>query len=509
MRRGALRLALLLALLAPVAGAQSILPEPSPYRDQLVLVNVSVQSAGQDVELNGEVRYEVLVEDLSQDQAQGRGILHTITLELLVNRSRAAGWNAFLGPTFFSPSFGGDVFRTFVVVQATPTVQSPFFAVTLRATLRSSTGQVVSHEQDIVTRLVPFSLATVDVRYQPRPVAPFEAVAIPFVVTNVGQYPDTFLIEAEGPPGWFVAVQPRLGLFPGESREAAVNVLTPADRIFVPQETGVILLRVRSELEPNVVYERSAVVVVEGVFLPDYWLPLLALGAVLAAATGREAARRARRRARELGRPAPLRVTPAQRLLLRDLKRRDPARHRALVARQRSVQRARERLFARLREKRAAVERSLVVKQHAVARERKRAERERAKAIAAREAALQREREALERAERRRARALVAAQRRAERERLRRERAIQRAARLRERRAERLRRARERRLRAELARRHRLLRGRERRRRLALERRARELARRKRALERRGRRRRGGKGPPPGEAGMGDAGGKA
>lgn len=505
--RRALALGLLLLALLPPASAQSpsILP-PGPYQERLVLVSVNADPDTQEVDRLNQVRYDLTIDDMSVDAQQGSSVIfHNIDLTVQKNESAYPGWNAFLGQTFFSPSYGGNRWQTFLVVQAPATIKSQFMKVVVTATLSSTTGQVVTDSTEVATRVRPFTIADVDLRAAPREAGPFEQVQFPVTISNAGLYPDTFLISATAPEHWYTSVQPKLTLFPGETREVTVDVITPSTRVFVPQETGIILVQVRSTLDPNLVYERAAVVNLQGFFFPEYWAPLLVLGAVLVGAVAKRTAEGGRRSAKEQGQPVPPRFTPAQQVMLADLKRRDPQRYQALVGKQRALHRARLHAFTALRGRRLEVERALVERQHVQARDAKLRERARLQEEAERQRAFEARKAELER---------ELGRRRAEEERLRRaqeqraEREAARRARLEaptRRRQERERREAERRLRAELARKRRLLQVEQRKRRIDLERRARLLGRRKRDLERRAGRKAGkggkgrGKGGPPEE----------
>lgn len=502
--------ALGLLLLAPPASAQVPDVPGAPIISNLIRVSVTVLPPAQEIPLLGQARYTVSVDDLSAEQEQGqKPVIHTVQLELDVNRTASPGWVAGLGASFFQTTAGQHV-ETFLVVQAPPTVRSQYFFGTVRALLRSPISGDTSDSADAAARVTPFSLVNVDIRFAPPSVGPFEEVSFPVTLTNVGLYPDTYEISATGPEGWFVAVQPRTTLFPGETRDVNVDVVTPANRVFVPQEVGVITVRVVSVNDPSVVYERAAIITLQGTFIPGYWGPVLVLGAVLAAGTGLHLREAAQRRSREQGKPLPPRLSPAQAVLLADLKRRDPERYRHIVAGQRRLFRARQRAFTALRRKRLRLETALIERQHAQERgqefQRKveeRLQRDQERRVARERADLERRKLAGERSR-------FAAERRAEQAQAREEARQARLAAPNLRRLERERRAREQRLRAEMAKKRRLLAVEERKRRVALERRARVLARRKRELERRarkarpakGRRRRGGEGSePPGRDG--------
>jgi hypothetical protein len=415
-RGPALALALLVVLGAALHAAAQVPTPPtvpsqqegSPVR-QLLQVGLDVITPPQEVPLLGQGVYEVVVEDRSADRApDGQGLLHYILLDLVFNTTQpASGWSAFLGNPVFQ-SQGGTVHRTTLTVVPGATVQGQYYRVSVRATMYDTGGNVVTDEQEVVTKLRPFSFATVDLPGSVPNVGPFEEAFIPVLIGNAGQFPDTFLLHAEGPPGWFVQVQPQLTLFPGEERTVQVHLVSPADRVFVPQESATILVYVTSELDPSVVYDRAMVVVLEGTFLPGYWVPLLLLGAVLAAAAGQRAVEGGRRRAKEQGRPHAPELTPAQAVLLADLKKRDPQRYQAMVERRRGAMKARERAYLAVRGKRAALERMLVDQQRAKVRaekaQEKAAERERQR----REAELERQRSVLEREKARREAALAA-----------------------------------------------------------------------------------------------------
>lgn len=496
MRRGFLaacevRALLLFALLAAVAPAAGQAPGQGPFTGNPIVVNLSVETPPQEVPLLGQVVYDILVEDLSVDRVPdgADASQHTILLELSVpNSTEYVGWQAFLGEKYFR-SFGGDAFRTTATVSATPTVQSQFFRFVIRATMTSSGLGTSVDEQEIIAKLRPFSVATVDLPGAVPYAGPEESVDIPLVVANEGQYPDAFLITATGPEGWFVAAPPRITLMPQETRTVIIQALAPATRVFTPQETAVISIVVRSESDPGAVYERATVVVLEGFFLPGYWVPLVVLGAVCAVAAGKGALDAGRRHAKEQGRPRAQRATPAQAVLLADMKRRDPPRYQAYMERQRSVFRARMRAFEAVRGRRATLEQALVDRQHQQVRQAKAAERAREREEALKERELERRRAELERERARRGALAAAEQRKEEQRRAREEEMRRRREAPDQRRAEAEQRARARKLRAELAQKQRILAAQERKQRAELERRTRELERRKRLLEKRAGRR--------------------
>lgn len=504
--RGAARIGLGLAVLSaslalPYAAlAQGPLPLPGGYSQELVVVSLNVLTPPQEVQLLGQAVYEVTVDDRSVDSLpDNEGFPHTTNLDLIYDDPRnSTGWSAFLGPKFFKGQ-AGDSFRTTATVIATPTVKTQLFRFTIRATMTSAgSGGPATDAQEVVAKLRPFSIATVNLPGAITQVGPFEDVSIPVVLRNEGQYPDAFLITAVGPEGWFVSVQPRMTLMPGEERTFFVQATSPATRVFTPQETAVILVQVRSERDPGTVYERATIVVLEGTFIPEYWAPVLAAGLVAAAATGVRGTEAARRRSKEQGRPGPPRVTPAQQVLLADLKVRDPERYRELVQRQRFALKTRERAYMAIRSRRAALEQRLLDRQHRQVREAKAAERAALREDEARERELERQKALLLREKGRRERALAAQQAREEARRRREEERRARLAAPDRRRLERQRAVRERQLRAELARKQRLLQAEQRKRRIELDQRRRVLERKRKEAERRARR--AGKRVPEGPA---------
>lgn len=474
-----------LAALAPLSSAQ--LPEPlEGSRANLLRVSVDVTPASQEVPRLGQARYDVTVRDLSGDEPGKQAVAHFVYLDLFVNETVSEGWVAFLGSSYFVMR-SGETTTSFVVVQAPATVKSVYFRANIVARLESSAGSRVSDNTEVVARVLPFSFITADIAVAPPTVGPFEDVTFPITIENVGLYPDTVLLEATGPEGWFVSTQPRLTLWPGEKRDVGVHVVTPATRVFVPTETGIITVKARSISDPTI-YERNTVITLQGFFLPDYWFPILVLGAVLGVAVGKRASDARRRTAKEQGQPERAELTPAQALLLADLKKSDPQRWRAITNKQAKVHAARERAFLSVRTRREKLEMAIVEKQHAEVRAAKAAEAARLREESEREREVERKRSELERLK-----AREAAQRAAEEKRAAQRLAAEMARRAREegparRREEREKRARERKLRAELAKRQRLRAVEERKHRIETERRLRLLERKRREMERRAKR---------------------
>jgi hypothetical protein len=523
LRRGIAPTALVLALwlfsggLAGLAGAQvpGLPDDANQTQENLTRVSIDVDPAMQEVARLGQVRFNLHIQDISGDEPGRAALAHYIYLDLEVNQTVSQGWTAFLGSSFFLTR-GGDSVESFLVVQAPATVKSVYFQARIVARMQASTGDVTD-DTTVIVRILPFSLANVDVQVAPPSLGPLEDTVIPVYLENAGLYPDTFTVEATGPEGWLVVAQHRLTLFPGESTNVPVFVQTPATRVFVPQETGIITIKVRSTSDPDLVYERSAVVILQGFFLPDYWLPLMALGAVLAVSVGARAREAQRRRALEQGKPRRGKVTPVQAVLLKDLKARDPERYTAISGKQRRLQQARERAFSSTRDRRERVELMLVEQQRQAAREAKLEEEARLKVLQEKERELERRRAIIERDRQREEAARLAQERRVAQAQ---EREAARLARLEapnRRREEREKIARQRKLQAELRAKQRQLHADQRKQVVEMERRRRLLERRKREMERRagrgapkpskpGKVRKRGRGGQGEESGQGDQG---
>lgn len=502
-------LCLSLLLLPPQPAVAQLPPAPEAGdAPHALVVSVNVLTPPLEIPMLGQGVYEVTVDDLSVDRApDGQGFLHTIFLELRNHTVNNTGWTVSLRDKMFQSQAGAS-FRTAITVSAAPTVKGQYFRFNLQATLTSTgPGTPVQDDQEIFVKLRPFSLANMDVRGEVPHVGPFEDLTIPIVLENAGQYPDSFLLTAQGPEGWFVSIQPRTTLQPGEQRTILIHATSPATRVFQPQETAVILVQAVSERDPGVVYERAAIVVLEGMHLPEYWAPLILAGVVAAGLTGRKAVEDARRRAKEQGQPGPVRLTPAQRVLLADLKVRDPERYNAVKQRQKLAMQARQRAFNAIRGRRAALERALIDRQHRQVREAKAAERQAQREDELRERELERQKALLLREKERREQELARKQARAEALRQREEERRARLAAPSQRKVEAERKARERKLRAELARKQRLLAVEERKRRVELEQRRRVLERKRKEAERNAKRRAKAQGrarpaKPPREGGL-------
>ena len=495
--------------LAQVPGLPPIGTEP--YSGEVLSIQLVPDQGATDVPRLGQAYIRVLVKDRSDTNVESRATVHTVNVVPTLD-PQAVGWSTFLDHTNFQTKAGDDV-AVLVVVQPSATVRTIYARIVLTATMSTSTGFVTNATTELLARVLPFSLASVDISASPQHVPPFEQARIPVSLRNEGLYPETYRIEALGPKGWLVSSVAQLTLFPGEEGTLFVNLLTPADRVLVPEETGVITVRAHSTLEPGVVYERATVAVVEGFYFPDYWSPVLLLGVVVGGLVVRRSVAGGRRSAREQGRPGSRRLTPAQRVMLAELKARDPERYKLLVARQRRSQKVLQRRFEQTRGRRGDIERAMVDRQHAEARHLKAEEKARARAIEERERELERARNEVERArsreerdrlreQRGRDRALRSLQRK---QAAREARAARREARHPEvRRREREQRKRERALRAELAKKRSTLRKQQRLRKVAADRRRRQLLKQKRLLERRAKRkerRRGKRGQGPEEGG--------
>ncbi|MCA1813163.1 MAG: hypothetical protein LC624_04320 [Halobacteriales archaeon] len=483
--------ALFLVLPCPMSGAQAPglpgLPGTTPVASELLTrVSVTIEPGAQDVARLSQVQYKVTVQDLSSDTQGGQSLHHVIHLDLEVNRTASPGWVAFLSGGSVFQTKAGETVETSVTVQAPPTIKSVYFRGTVLARLESQeVTTVATDEAEVVAHVTMFSLPAVDIRAAPAEVGPDETVTFPVTITNAGLYPDQFTIEASGPEGWFVAAQPRATLFPDETRDIPIVLITPATRVFVPQETGIITVRVSSVNDPGAVYERAAVVVLQGTYIPGYWGPLLALGLVAGASLAARSVESTRRRNRELGKPLPPRLTAAQAIALQSLKKRDPERYRAIARGQRRVFLAQQRAFSSVRTKRMKLETTLLHKERAKERDedfekkvRERLAQQKAQELARTQAKLDRERKE-------RARAEAAAQQRAEQATERERKRQERMAAPMQRKLERERKLRERQLQAELRKKRRLMDIEQRKKRVELERKRRILERKQREAERR------------------------
>jgi hypothetical protein len=486
--RAALLVAGLAALLVIPAlpGSQAQVPDVYQTGGRLLTqVDVSVDPPSLDVPRLGQVVFQVTVRDLSADKQQSEGVAHIIQLDLDTNRTASPGWVAFISGQNNFQTQAGDIVHTQVTVQAPPTIKTAFFHGTVRARLTSLLVGNATNDADIVARVIPFSLASVDIRAAPQTVGPDETAEFPVHVTNDGLYPDTFTIEATGPDNWFVDAQPRTILFPGESRDVPIHVITPALRVFTPQETGIITVRVASVNDPATVYERSAVITLEGTYLPGYWGPLLALGAVAGGSLVARSVEAGKRRNRELGKPLPPRLTPAQAVALQALKKEDPARYRAISRGQRKLFLARQRAFASVRTRRMRLETALLSQERTKDREEEYERKVQERLARQKEQELGRARARVERAKRDEARRAAAEEKRREQAAERARRRAERMAAPTQRKEERERKVRERKLQAELRRKRRVVEAEQRRRRVELERRKRVLERQQREAERR------------------------
>lgn len=388
----ALGSALLLAVVLPASEAQ--LPQQTP----LVQVSVQALQGSAVVERLVPVSIPFVVKDLSQDPGTAANP-HIVRLRAEIMEAERNGWSVTISPNFV-PTLTGDEVAGTLTIAADAAVQNPYIHVRMTATMQAvdpTTGGAVSEftSEDIVAaQLAPYYASLVQISARPERTGPFQPVVYPVTIQNLGPYPDAYVIRVRvDRPGYAVSIQPNVVLYPGEIRNVPLTVLTPRDKVYFAGEMGTITVEVRSENDPGVVYTANTVVIVEGVYVPGYWWPLILLAVVLSGPLAYRGMDRLHRHTKEDGRPR-RGFAPEERAELAALRIQDPEAYKERRAKLAAIQRSRWEVWREQHRKKRAIERAMMVRQREEARrllqtergiesQRRKLERERAVRLAA------------------------------------------------------------------------------------------------------------------------------
>jgi len=358
---------LLAALLLPVAIPEAVAQLPSASAP-LVQVILSAELGAITVPRLGKSEVTLRIEDLTQVTPGNTLPSHATTLTARILGEETDGWAATTGPGTVYTQPGETALATLSVL-AGATVKNPYVSVRVHALTQAidpSSGNVFAtyESEDVVfVQLEPYYQGLALIHATPQRVGPYEIVTYPVTVTNAGPYPDTFTLRAfASKPGYLVSIVPRVTLFPGETREVPLQVVTPKDQLFFGGEAATISVELSSANDPSFVFPTSTVVSVEGFYVPGYWWPLVLLGAILAGHAAHRGFDRAQRRRLEEGRP-PRGLTEAETLELEALRLSEPAAYEARRAELLQTRRARWQVWREQRAKRRAILAAMRAKQ--------------------------------------------------------------------------------------------------------------------------------------------------
>ncbi len=350
----------------PVVEAQA----PVDPRD-IYGMKVTLDRSFNTVQYLQKSNFTVTIEDISRDDGQsapaiGR-LVHTILVENTVIEGLPSGWAASTDDTAFTTT-PGDIVRTTLRVTAGAAIQQPYVRVNM--TLAFIAGDTVIRDTvTVAVQVAPYYIALVLVKEVPPPQKQQKIVAIPVQITNLGLYPDKFLLNASAREGWKVSIPPEITLNALETRTVYMNVQTPKRGIYEFGELSIVEVSVKSANDPFVAYTRSTVVKVQGFYFSSYWQPLtiftfLAVGLLVARSAERSGLRNG-----EDGKPRPFELTPRQRVLLGELKKRDPEAYKARMAQLAAIHRTRRETYRRIHKTRIQDEKRLMKAEHREAKE--------------------------------------------------------------------------------------------------------------------------------------------
>lgn len=435
--RGALTavvvLSFLLVVLAPPAAAQvpplPAPPAPAPLHppsgSEMKQISLDADTTFVDVPYQAQGIVKIIVRDLSRDSAQGQpGVPFPAPLALEFDQILVSaefeggpkiGWGLGLGIT--SPSLrGGESAEGNLIVQTVGRLEQQIVRIHVNATLHLRNGSKLVEGEVITARVLPYYRGVLQVLEASATAGQFETLTFPVEVTNPSVYPDTYVLNVTAPPGYLAHVTPKVYVPPGEIRYVNLTVVTPKDKLYDFGTPASLVVRMRSENDPTN-YESYASIYVRGPYVPKAWLPLVGLVIVSGALLMNRWADEREARALEKGKPRRPRPTPRQEVLLKELKRRDPAAYRERVAQLAAIYAARRQAYREHRRENLALERAERGAARAETRAERRRRREEARAERERLRARAVEERAERKEERKRDRILAEERRRLEKER--------------------------------------------------------------------------------------------
>lgn len=317
--------ALLLSLL-PIASAQAPSPATAVVGFAILCPNTFLE-----VDYLGVAEAYCSIYDYTRDAPGIPGttpsvgaLQHYTTLKMgAVTPPTAKGWQVTINAPPVITSYSGDIIPFSIRLQTTPLVNTQDYEFQI---LANFTANGVPMNQTIVFsgQVNAFDIAHPDtVKGQAR-AGQGHIVTYHYTITNDGVFPDVYTVQITGPDDFAVTQPGTIYVPPGETRNVTFSVLTPHDKIYELGRSVSFSVKFMSTRGTGV-YPRSALLHVEGAYVPSYWIPMTLVGLAAGAVVVRRTRESMQVRALEKGRPRRVAVTPRQAVLLAELKRTDPA----------------------------------------------------------------------------------------------------------------------------------------------------------------------------------------
>lgn len=387
--------------LQPVAAQAPPLPPPptgGPTGEEYLQLNIGPMNDQGYVFVRPGQQARVMLEvvDNSADRAQDakNPFPHTIELSARI-AGKPAGWSATItNNTIFSAP--GSSYMATLIVTALYAAEINYVRVEINGTLTSSDGRRVTDDATVTAQLLPFYAGRAFVQYEEGPVTASqeELVVYPVVIENQATYPDWFTIHLNATPGWRASMPERVYVPPLSSRVVNLTIYTPRTAFYEWGTLGIVSIEIRSQSDPGFRYTTAALVNLKGFHVPGYWIPVALFAVVAAGALVDKSIEKRREAVAREGRPRRPQPTPRQAVLLKELKKRDPAAYKEKMAALAAVWKARREAYRSQVKQRRAEERRLAREQRAAARAEKKRRKQQRKLDAQREAALEKERHA-------------------------------------------------------------------------------------------------------------------
>ncbi len=370
---------ILLALILVLSSMPLVAAQSASTRD-VYGMQVTLDRTFAKVQYLQKANFTVTIKDISKDDAQGAPtasyLVHTVRIEDVYLEGNPAGWAISADDAQWN-TVPGQTVQTTLRVTAGAAIRQPIVHANMSILLLGY-DTVIRETVSFVVQVEEYYISLVLLKTVPPPQKQVKVVSLPVELTNLGLYPDKLFINVTVPSGWKASVPPQVILNPFETRTIFLDVQTPKRGIYEFGEIALVRVDVRSSKDPAAVYSRSTVVKVEGFYFSSYWEPLTIFAFLAAGLLITRGAERSRRREGEDGRPRPVELTPRQRVLLAELKRRDPDAYKARMAQLAAIHRTRREKYRRDHRTRLKDERRLIREEKIETRELRAARKEEA-----------------------------------------------------------------------------------------------------------------------------------
>lgn len=299
-------------------------------------VELDVSPGTGDIAVNGQVLFEVTATDksftseetLPRTGPNQRDVQFAVDLVSPENES-LAGWSASFGKT--RDQIGpADSFNTTLQVSASP-VAAPNLVIAQINVSMEVAGQTAYNSAFIPIRLEPFRRVSLQINEAPPRLGPNEVAFYSMTLTNVGNYPDTMLLEVVESGPLQIGLRSAVALDPKASAPVELSIVAP-ESFYEYGSTQLVTIEASSANNPQSTYTSSIPVQISGFYLPMWTFPFWVLLVALVAYGGQRTYEKVKRDRRRYGHPAP-KYTEEQKEKLAALKERDKEKYKAVKGR--------------------------------------------------------------------------------------------------------------------------------------------------------------------------------